>query len=65
MHLALLEDRLGEGARLSLPAAPRVIYVVTGRVTIDTVTLGENETWHGAAECAVHAAAAATVATPR
>lgn len=63
MQLALLEDRLGEGARLSLPAAPRVIYVVSGRVIIDAggsrVSLAENETWHGSMETFVHAEPAA------
>ena len=55
MELALLEDRLEEGARLSLTAAPRVVYVVRGRVAIDGAPLADNDAWHGVGACAVHA----------
>jgi hypothetical protein len=55
MNLALLEDRLEEGARLPLVAAPRVVYVVSGHVEIDGAPLGENQAWHGAGACGVHA----------
>ena len=58
MNLALLEDRLEEGARLSLPAAHRVLYVVTGDVTVDGDALAENHARHGADPCVVHARAA-------
>jgi len=34
MDLALLEDRLGEGERLHLRPAPRVLYVVSGAVDV-------------------------------
>jgi quercetin dioxygenase-like cupin family protein len=53
MHLALLEDRLEEGARLSLPAAERVVYVVSGRVEIDGASLDENQARHAAVPCAI------------
>ena len=59
MHLALLEDRLEEGARLSLAAAQRVVYVVSGRVEIDGAALDENQARHGAVACAVRAHTAA------
>ena len=59
MHLALLEDRLEEGARLPLPPAHRVIYVVSGRLTIQDTTLGDNDAWHGADACIVRAERAA------
>jgi quercetin dioxygenase-like cupin family protein len=59
MHLALLEDRLEEGARLPLPAAHRVVYVVTGRVAIDAAVVDENAAWHGAGACVVQAHTAA------
>ena len=65
MQRALLEDRLEEGARLSLPAAPRVLYVVSGRVVIEAgvtrVSLADDQVWHGIAEAVVHAASAAQV----
>ncbi len=51
MELALLEDRLEEGARLSLPAGHRVLYVVNGTVDVDGVTLAENHARHHAAAC--------------
>lgn len=58
--LALFEDRLEEGARLPLPAAHRVVYVVSGRVELDGgVTLAENQAWHGAGACVVRASAGA------
>ena len=59
MQLALLEDRLEEGARLSLPAAERVVYVVSGRVEIDGASLDENEARHAAVPCAILARTAA------
>jgi quercetin dioxygenase-like cupin family protein len=43
MQLALLEDRLEEGARLSLGRAHRIVYVVNGRVEIDAETIVENQ----------------------
>lgn len=59
MTLALLEDRLEEGARLPLAAANRVIYVVSGRVEIDGATIGENQARHGVDACTIHARSAA------
>jgi quercetin dioxygenase-like cupin family protein len=59
MQLALLEDRLEEGARLPLPPATRVLYVASGRITIQEIARGENEAWHGADACVVHAERAA------
>jgi quercetin dioxygenase-like cupin family protein len=59
MTLALLEDRLEEGARLPLAAVNRVVYVVSGRVEIDGATIGENQAWHGAGACVIHARSAA------
>ena len=59
MDLALLEDRLEEGARLSLPAAQRVVYVVSGRIDIDGASVEENEARHGAVAFAVRARTAA------
>jgi quercetin dioxygenase-like cupin family protein len=51
----LLEDRLEEGARLALPAAARIIYVVRGTATVDTASLAENQAWHGVGVCVVQA----------
>ena len=53
MHLALLEDRLEGGARLSLPAAEHIVYVVSGRVEIDGASLDENQARHAAVPCAI------------
>jgi len=55
MILALLEDRLEEGARLSLPAAQRVVYVVGGRVELDGAALEDNQARHGGVACAIRA----------
>ncbi|MBM3219754.1 MAG: cupin domain-containing protein [Candidatus Rokubacteria bacterium] len=58
MRLALLEDRLEEGARLSLPSAPRVLYVVSGRVVVEgdgsRVFLADDHAWHGTSAVVVH-----------
>ena len=47
--LRLSEDRLGAGARLTLPASPRVLYVREGTVgvaaTVDRLAPGS--AWHG------------------
>jgi quercetin dioxygenase-like cupin family protein len=59
MDLALLEDRLEEGARLPLPAAARVVYVVGGRVAIDGAPLADNGAWHGVGACVIAAERAA------
>lgn len=63
MDLALLEDTLGEGERLRLGAAPRVIYVVSGAVDVEAAAsrtqMDENTAWHGAEGCVIQARAAA------
>ena len=59
MQLALLEDQLEEGARLSLAAGHRVVYVVTGRVRIDDTTMRENDARHVTEACTVQALTAA------
>jgi quercetin dioxygenase-like cupin family protein len=58
MELALLEDRLEEGARLSLPDGHRVLYVVSGAVDVDGAPLAENHARHRAVAGAVQARAA-------
>lgn len=55
MKLALLEDRLGEGARLSLDAAWRVVYVVSGRVEVESTAFGENQAWCDPDACTIDA----------
>jgi quercetin dioxygenase-like cupin family protein len=59
MNLALLEDRLEEGTRLSLAAGHRVLYLATGRVDIDGTTIDENHARYGAGACVVQSRAAA------
>src|SRR5260370_24355390 len=45
--LRLCEDILSNDAALALPAAPRLIFVVHGAVTIADRTLNDGEAWHG------------------
>jgi hypothetical protein len=45
--LRLFEDILSTGAALSLPAAPRMIFVVHGSATIGARSLTDGEAWHG------------------
>ena len=59
MRLALLEDQLEEGARLLLPAAPRIVYVVSGRVEVDREPVEENQARHGTEACSLSASTAA------
>jgi hypothetical protein len=49
MHpvLSLYEDILSNDGALTLPARPRMIFVVHGSVTIADRTLRDGETWHG------------------
>ena len=63
MHpvLRLYEDVLSDSGTLKLPAAPRMIFVVHGSVTIDGRTLTDDEAWHG--EGAITVAAGNTGAT--
>jgi hypothetical protein len=55
MNLALLEDRLEEGTRLPVSPAPRVVYVVSGRVEVASVSVGENEAWYDPDACTIEA----------
>lgn len=46
--LRLFEDILaGAAGEISLPAMPRMIFVVHGAIGIDGKPLGDGETWHG------------------
>jgi quercetin dioxygenase-like cupin family protein len=59
MRLALLEDRLEEGERLSLDAVPRVVYVVSGRVEFESVAFGDDQAWYDPDAYAIEAASPA------
>jgi hypothetical protein len=60
--LRLYEDILANGAEASLPALPRMIYVVHGSVAIADRNLGDGETFNGEATIALKAGiAGATV----
>jgi quercetin dioxygenase-like cupin family protein len=69
MHtLRLLEDHLAPGARSTLPAQNRVLYVRDGEIGAaaagdgHTVTVDAGAAWHGTTECVVTSgAASATV----
>jgi hypothetical protein len=45
--LRLFEDTLSAHATLDLAAAPRMIFVVHGSVTIGDRSIADDETWHG------------------
>ena len=64
MQLALLEDRL-EREVLSLDAADRVLYVVSGNIEAQdgrgATALGANEAWYGDGAAMVHARGAAVL----
>jgi hypothetical protein len=45
--LALYEDVLANGAVLTLPALPRMIFLVHGSITVAERALADGETWHG------------------
>jgi hypothetical protein len=45
--LSLFEDSISGGASLSLPALPRMIFVVHGAVTIDGKAFSDGEAWSG------------------
>jgi quercetin dioxygenase-like cupin family protein len=49
MHpvLRLYEDVLSDAGVLTLPAVPRMIFVVYGTVCTQGRTLGDDEAWHG------------------
>ncbi len=61
--LRLSEDRLGAGARLTLPASPRVLYVREGTVgvaaTVDRLAPGS--AWHGVGAVALATEAPAVI----
>ncbi len=59
--LSLCEDILADGAALALPAAPRMIFLVHGGVSIAERALADGEAWHG--EGAVKLAAGTAGAT--
>ncbi len=63
MHpvLRLHEDVLANGIDVSLPARPRLIFVVHGTIVIDERMLHDDEAWSG--EGAVHVKAGAAGAT--
>ena len=54
-ELALLEDRVGAGAELWLPAATRILYQVHGAIDLvcgsRQASLHENQAWHGDEAC--------------
>jgi hypothetical protein len=45
--LRLYEDSFSGGVSASLPALPRMIFVVHGALAIDGKTLADGEAWHG------------------
>jgi hypothetical protein len=59
--LQLYEDILSDDAVLSLPALPRMIFIVHGAVAVANHALGDGEAWHG--EGAVMLAAGTAGAT--
>jgi quercetin dioxygenase-like cupin family protein len=64
MHpvLRLWEDFLTDRGVLSLPALPRMLFVVRGAVMVGTRPLGQGEAWHGENAVTVRASeAGATV----
>jgi quercetin dioxygenase-like cupin family protein len=58
MHLRLWEDFLTDRGVLSLPALPRMLFVVRGAAMIGTRPLGQGETWHGEDAVSVRASEA-------
>ena len=52
--LRLYEDTFSSGmAAVTLPALPRMIFVVHGAATVDGKRLGDGEAWHGEGAAAV------------
>jgi hypothetical protein len=56
--LSLCEDVLADGAALVLPAAPRVIFLVHGGISIAERVLADGEAWHGEGPVTLTAGAA-------
>ncbi|HKA79152.1 MAG TPA: hypothetical protein VKD43_03925 [Xanthobacteraceae bacterium] len=53
--LTLHEDILSNEAALTLPPAPRMVFVVHGSVTIADRSLSDGEAWHGEGAVTLHA----------
>ena len=53
--LRLIEDIYSDGAALSLPAAPRMIFILHGGVTVVVRTFTDGEAWHGEGPVALKA----------
>ena len=53
--LTLFEDFLIDGTVVALPAAPRMVLVVHGALTVGERNFAEGETWHGEAGATVQA----------
>ena len=62
--LSLHEHRLASSARLSLVAAPRVLYVRDGDVDVSGATVAAGAARYGAVACAVTAVASTGVVLP-
>jgi hypothetical protein len=58
--LALYEDVLADGAILTLPALPRMIFLVHGSATIAEHTVTDGEAWQGEGAVTLTAGAAGT-----
>jgi hypothetical protein len=58
--LALYEDVLANGAALSLPALPRMIFLVHGGITVAERALTDGEAWQGEGALTLTAGAAGT-----
>jgi hypothetical protein len=56
--LALYEDVLANGAALSLPALPRMIFLVHGGLTVTENALADGEAWQGEGAVTLTAGAA-------
>ena len=54
-HLSLFEDIYSNGASVSLPPAPRMMFVVYGEIWISGRSLGESDAWHGVGPALVRA----------
>jgi hypothetical protein len=52
-HLTLYEDILSSSTSALLPAAPRMVFVVHGALSIGEQSLGDGDTWHGEAAVAL------------
>ena len=53
--LRLYEDTLSSGGEATLPALPRVVFVVHGAITIADRRIGDGEAWHGEGAATVKA----------